>query len=882
MSWRRLFRRKQDDTELAQEIDLYLAEEMDENLARGMKADEARRRAYVKLGNPQQVHESLWRQNTLSLADILWRDLKYAARTLSRSPGFTLVAVLVMALGIGANVALFTVVRSVLLKPLPFVDPDRLVMLSEAGDQVSPDHPVAGGMYKEWKKQAQSFADLAILGDTEVNLSGLGHAGPNETDGVQLPEQVHGANISWNLLPVLGVQPALGRNFTAENDKLSAEGTVLLSWGLWKRRFGGDPAILNRTIHLNTRAYTVIGVMPAWFSYPDTSRQFWTPIYHDKPATLMEAVDDHQFQVVGRLRPGFTLEQGRAELATIVRRVHNEHLNNAFVSLGANSRPLLEDMVGEIRRPLYVLLAATGCVLLIACLNVANLLVARAAARTKELAIRTALGGSRLRLLRERLMESFVLTAAGGAGGLLLAYAAVTWLVSTRQDMARVEAIHVDAVAAGFTAGLIALCAIFAGLISSMNKKDQQLLGSLQESPRGSSAGHGRASLRRTLLALEVGLTVVLLVAAGLLLKSYARLRSTQMGCLTQNVLTLRISPFGARYREPAQLVNFYIQLLTQVRALPGVDAAGFVDVVPGQGYWEDMGFNVVEHPALPPGHGLFTINRWADPGYFAAMGIPLLQGHGFDPSKRLEHADEVVISKLFADRYLPGEYPLGKHLRTHDGHVLTIVGVVGDTRHNVAEEPQPIQYFPLYAGDPHANRGAIVIRSSRDVEALALSVQRIVQAMDRDLPVSDVLTMDQLLGKSTLDQSFNATLLLAFAVLSLVLAGVGLFGVLSYVAAQRTSEIGIRIALGAQREQVLRLMLFDGLRPALFGLALGLLASAGVVRQIGSMLYQTQPLDAQVFFWVATILLLVAGVACLVPAWRASRLNPMQALRAE
>jgi putative ABC transport system permease protein len=344
----------------------------------------------------------------------------------------------------------------------------------------------------------------------------------------------------------------------------------------------------------------------------------------------------------------------------------------------------------------------------------------------------------------------------------------------------------------------------------------------------------------------------------------------------------MRVSLFGARYNEPAELVNFYSELLTRVRALPGVDAAGMVDVVPGQGYWEDMGFNVVEHPALPPGHGLFTISRWADPGYFAAIGIPLLQGHTFDPGKHLEHANEVVISKLFADRYLPGEYPLGKHLHTHDGHVWTIVGVVGDTRHNINEEPRPIQYFPLYAGDPNANRGAIVIRSSRDVEALALPVQKIIQDMDRDLPVSDVLTMDQVLGKTTVDRSFDATLLLAFAALSLMLAAVGLFGVLSYVAAQRTSEIGIRIALGAQREQVLRLMLFDGLRPALLGLVLGLGASIAVVRLMRTMLYETQPLDPTVFVVVTATLLAVAGLACLTPAWRASRLDPVEALRSE
>jgi len=344
-------------------------------------------------------------------------------------------------------------------------------------------------------------------------------------------------------------------------------------------------------------------------------------------------------------------------------------------------------------------------------------------------------------------------------------------------------------------------------------------------------------------------------------------------------VLTMRIGLFGGRYNDRAEKVNFFSELLTRVRALPGVEGAGFVQAAPGQGYWGDGPFEIVEHPPQPVGQMQLAIYRWADPGYFAAMGIPILRGRSIDPGKRLDGADESVISKSFADQHLPGEDPIGKHLRV-DGHVLTIVGVVGDTRYAPAEDPRPMEYLPLYSGFP--NNGTLVIRSSRDVEQQALPVQRIVQSMDRDLPVSDVMTMEQLLGKSTMDASFDATLLAVFAGLSLLLAAVGLFGVLSYIVAQRTSEIGIRIALGARREQVLRKVMLDGLRPALLGLVLGLAASAGAAKEIASMLYGTEALDMSVFAGVSGALLLVAAAACLVPAWRASRLDPMRALRTE
>ena len=800
----------------------------------------------------------------------LFHDLRYALRQLRKSPGFTATVVVTLALGIGANVAMFTVIRSVLLKPLPFKEPDRLLAIYENSSDKFPYNSVAGGVFAEWKKQNHSFSDLALFDGQSFNLSSAGG---------QLPEKVNGVDCTWNLLPTLGVQPALGRNFTEDEDQPSANSTVLLSWGLWKRRYGGNPAIVNQTIQLNAKPYTVVGVMPAWFAYPDVQTQLWTPVYRDKQADEMVVLGDHEFRVIGRLKPDFTPGQGEADLSVITRRLHDQHLDNPFISKAASYRPLLESLVGDVKTPFYLLLAATGCVLLIACLNVANLMVARVVARRKELAIRRALGGGRLRLLREQLMESVLLSAAGGAAGLLLAYGAVQWLVSTRHDMGRVEAISIDGVVAGFTVGLVVLCALFAGLVASPMTKDRQLLALLQDSSRGASAGHARTRLRKSLLSVEVGVTVVLLITAGLLLKSYVRLRSSDLGCTTENVLTMRVNLSGGSYREPAQRANFYAALLDRVRALPGVEAAGISRTVPGDGYWGDSEFAVVEHPPLPRGVAQFAIDREADPGFFQAMGIPILRGHSFDADRRLDRADQTVINDAFARQYLPNEDPLGKHL-SHNGKNWEIVGVVGDTRYSLAEDPKPIQYYPLYTGQ--LNDAMLVVRSSRNVEQLALPVQRVVQELDHDLPVSDVLTMDQLLGEATQDESFIATLLTGFAALSLLLAGVGLFGVLSYIVSQRTSEIGIRLALGAPRVQVLRLVLLDGLRPAFLGLVLGLAASVGAAQLLRSGLYGTQPLDPMTFVLGASVLLAFSISACAVPAWLASRLDPTLALRSE
>ena len=464
---------------------------------------------------------------------------------------------------------------------------------------------------------------------------------------------------------------------------------------------------------------------------------------------------------------------------------------------------------------------------------------------------------------------------------MLLAWGALEWLVRTRHDMNRVEAIHIDAVVVAATVGVILLCALFSVMVSAAGGNGKQILASLQESSRAHSAGRGRAGLRKVLLVLEVGLTVVLLVGAGLLLKSYQRLRNTDLGVPVDNALTMNFGLPEVRYKDPAQVANFLERLIERVRALPGVQGAGYVSGAPGQGWNGDQLVSVVEHPPLPKGEGLDLQTRRADPGYFSAIQIPLVRGRIFTLDERLERGHVTVISQSAAQLCFPGEDPIGKHLEvSSEDQVYEVVGVVGDTRWSISQPVHPTFYEPFYGS---GQRGAtIVIRSAQNVETLAVPVEKIIGQMDPDLPVANVMTLRETIGKSTIDSQFDSILVLAFAVIALLLAAAGLYGVLAYLVTQRTSEIGIRIALGAQRGRVLRVMLLDGLRPALLGLALGLAASAASVRLIRSMLYETQPLDPAVFVAVSGTLLLVAGLACLLPSWRASRLDPMQALRTE
>ncbi|KAA6456986.1 ABC transporter permease [Acidobacteria bacterium AB60] len=872
----RLLQRGRAAAELERELQSHLHDEIDANRAAGMSAEQARIAALRSVGNLALIRDQTHATWSWGSAEAWVRDLRLGMRTLLRAPGFTIIAVLIMGLGIGANVALFTVVRSVLLKPLPFPDSDRLVTLyeNETGHRGNPYMPVDAGSFFEWQKAATGVEQMAMVSPFQnYNVS---------AEGGKLPERIDAGWVSWNFFSTLGVQPALGRGFSASDDRPEASATVILDHRFWKRRYSADPAIVGKTIWLDVQPYTVIGVMPENFQYNGgfggKTVMAWTPIAHDAPRGLLGAFNDHETIVIARLRKGVSLQALVSQLDPIQKQIKKEHPGPSIHDL-VSGHSMLDDEVDHYKTPLYALLAATGCVLLIACMNVSGLLVARASARRKEMAIRAAMGGGRLRLLRERIVESVLISLGGGTVGAMLAAAALLWLRTMRQDINRLENIRFDGVVVLFTLGAVAVCALFSGLLTALSVDDRNLLSVLQEASRSASGGRNRAALRKTLLVVEVCLTVVLLAGAGLLVKSYQRMRTADLGIPVDNTLTMKISLPEASYKKQAQVVAFFELLIARVRSMPGVQAAGLISKVPGQGWGGDRTGSVTEHPPQD-GRGYTDMHmRGADPGYFSAAQIPLFEGRVFRPDERLDRGNVAVISRLAAQRAFPGEDPLGKHIQFSDKERYEVVGVVGDTRWNLSQPPYPTMYIPIYGNDYSV--ATIFVRSPQ-AESLALPIQQMIAGLDRDLPVADVITLRDTIGKSTIDSQFDSVLVLGFAVIALVLSAAGLYGVLSYLVTQRTGEIGIRMALGAPRTYVLRSMLIDGLRPALFGLILGLGTSLAAGRLIASMLYETKPYDSGILAAVSALLLLVAAGSCLIPAWRASRLSPMSALRIE
>jgi putative ABC transport system permease protein len=874
------FRRGKADARLNDELAFHIDRQIAENVAAGMSQEEAHYAALRSFGNPVLMREQTRSTWSWSWLESLLRDLKYGARTLRRTPSFSLMAVIVMALCIGAATSLFTIVRSVLLRPLPFRDPDHLVMVYEhfraawANENEFDYNVVSPADFYDWRAQTHGFEDMAVWRYAQFNLTG---------ERGELPEQIEARGGSWNLFPLLGVNAVIGRTFTESEDRTDGN-SAMLTWSLFERRFAGDPSIVGRQIHLDAKPYTVVGVLPKWFTYPDAKGQVWVPYATGMPPEVLKHHDYHFSRVVARLKPGVSLANAISQVEAVQYHLHMGHLTEP-VAEDVAPRSMTDDLAKDVKKPLIILMCAVACMLFIGCLNVANLLVARGAARQKEVAIRSALGAQRFTLIREQLIESLLICFAGGTAGVLLSLAATKWLASAWKDLPSAQGIHVDGAVLGFACAVICAAALLAGLLPAISSTSKTVFATLQASSRTVGGSLSRTALRKTLLTIEIAVTVILLIAAGLLLKSFVRLRTVDLGCATDNVLTMGYSLPKEKYDKPEKVDAFNETLLARLRALPGVRAVALGSTLPGDGYGGDDVFTIPEHPPITPGAELpDALTRTADPGYFKALQIPLLQGRFFTSQDRVDKANKVIISRQLAQQYFSGEDPIGKHLHVpaHKNIDYEVVGEVADTIWQVGQPIKPTMYFPILDGGPDMNGQALGVRTASDPLAMSIPIQQQIAALDPELPVSDVLTMQEVISQSLGNQSFSATLVLAFAILSLVLASVGLYGVLSYLMTQRMTEIGIRIALGAQREQVLRLMLIDGLRPALFGLVFGLAASAAAVRLIQSMLYDTRPLDPAVFAAVACTLLLVAAAACAFPAWRASRLDPMQALRTE
>jgi predicted permease len=874
-----LFRRQSETARLDDELQFHLEQQIAENLAKGLTPEQARSAALRSFGNPTLLRDQARSTWSWSWLEKFARDVRYGTRTLLRSPGFSLIAILVMALGIGATTSLFTIVRSVVLKPLPFRDPDNLVMVYEhfraqtGGDGFNVVSPAD---YRDWRQKTNGFQDMAAWRHYGGNLTG---------EHAELPEVVEAAAGTSNLFSVLGTQLALGRTFTLDEDQPGGPHVVLLTWSLFQRRFAGDQSILGKTIRLDSNPYTVVGVLPRWFTYPDSQAQLWVPYGQTFTPHEYDEHDAHQSRVIARLKPGVSAATATSAVSALQYQIHLANASSP-VAEDAVFRPIIDDLVQDVKTPLIVLLCAVGCMLLIACLNVSNLLVARSATRRKEVAVRLALGGSRPALIREQMTESLLICIAGGAIGLALSVFTTRWLAGHWEALPRAEAISIDNSVLAFTIGLIFLTALLAGLLPAISSTGKGVVTSLQESSRSIGGSASRTSLRKILLIAEIALTVILLVAAGLLFKSFLHLRTSDLGCAT-DVLTIKYGLPEKQYDTREKVIAFHESLLERVRRLPGVQAAALVSTPPGGGYEGDYVFTIPEHSSAAFNVQNDAINRTIDPGYFTAMQIPLISGRFFTDQERLTRDNYVIISKKFADQFFPGDNPIGRHVNLHywsdKPENFEIIGVVGDTLYDVAEPVKAMIYFPILSGIPNRTGSAtIVVRTAADPLLLSIPVQQQVAALDPALPVYDVLTMQQILGKSTASQSFSATLVLAFAILSLLLAAIGLYGVLSYLVTQRLTEIGIRIALGAQKSEVLRLILFDGLRPVFTGLLIGLVGGAVAGALIRSILYGTSPVDPIVFASMIGTLLLTAIVACAIPAIRASKIEPMQALRTE
>ena len=801
----------------------------------------------------------------------LLQDLRHGIRLLLRSPGFTSIAVAALAIGIGANTAIFSVVNTLLIERLPYQDPERLAVIWEHNiPRDRKNNVVSPGNFIHWREMQQSFEDLAAVGNTfTVTLTGRG-------DPEELPMQL----VSASFFPLLGVQPALGRAFSADEDRPGSR-VVVISDRLWKRRFNADRGILQNAITIDGTPRTVVGVMPPGFSHLDKTVELWLPIGLPAGARTPRG---RWMTVVGRLRPGVSFERAQQDMV----RVHAD-LTRQFPAFNtgwtARVVPLKEQLTGEVRPALLILLGAVGCVLLIACANVANLLLARATARQRELAVRAALGAGRGRLVRQLLSESVVLATAGGAAGLLLGWWALNVLraaAAERLPIHRLESVGIDGAVLAFTAGATLLSALFFGLLPAFSGSRGALTDALKDGGRGGSGGRGNRT-RGAFVVVEVALALILLVGAGLLIRSFVRLLDVDPGFDPTRTVTMRVSLPSARYAVPAQRVQFFRRLFERVDALPGVQAAGATSFLPLATLGAATSVEIVGRPKPPLGQEPVADVRVATNDYFKAMGVPLLKGRLFNEEDAADHTNRVIVNETMAIKYWPGEDPIGKkvNISWNDRRDDEIIGVVGDVRHaGLDTAPRGMTYWP-YARFPYGSM-TLAVRATTDPRAIVNGVVSVVRELDRDLAVADIRTMEEVVSNSVAQRRLTMLLLAAFAGAALVLAAVGIYGVIAYSVTQRTQEIGIRMALGARQADVLKMVVGQAMLLAAIGIAVGAAGALFLTRLMTGLLFDVRPADPVTFAAVATLLAAVAAAAAYVPGRRATRVDPVVALRAE
>jgi putative ABC transport system permease protein len=802
--------------------------------------------------------------------DSLLQDLRYSLRLLLKNPGFAAVAVLALALGIGANTAIFSVVNAVLLRPLPYTEPDRLMLvISSNPTRGFARFAVSPPDFLDWSAQSRSFEAMAAMDTSPFNL----------TQGKE-PERLRGARVSASFHGIMRAKPALGRDFLPEDDRDGAELVVLISHDLWTRLFASDPGIVGRTVALNGRQRTIIGIMPKGYTFPSRS-ELWVPLAFEKDD--LNSRGGHYLTVIGRLKPETSMATARAELGTITSQLQKQY-PDTNTGWGAIVEPLSEAIVGNVRPALLVLLGSVAFVLLIACANVANLLLARASERQREVAIRLAMGAGRPRLMRQLLTESAVLGLLGGVCGLLIALWGTDLLVAAGQDnLPRFREVSVDGRVLAFTFGLSLLTGLVFGVVPALQASRPNLNETLKEGGRGTTSGRSRSRLRNVLVIGEIALALILLTGAGLMLKSFLRLSSVDPGFRTDHLLTMDVALPDAKYPDDVRQAAFIRQALERLRALPGVESAAAITTMPLGGQMESHSFVIEGRAEQGPSERASANYDAVSAGYFRAMGIPILKGRDVLESDAAGAPRVAIVSETFVKRFFPGEDPIGRRIDINNGPDAwrEIVGVVADVKHQALDEKvRPHVYEPL-AQDP-ATWMTYALRTAGEPLGLATAARQAILAIDSEQPVAEVKTAETLVSESITQPRFAMLLLSVFASVALVLAGLGTYGVLAYTVSQRTHEFGVRMALGARRREVLGLVVRQGLLLAGIGVGIGLLAAVGASRLLSGLLFGVSPTDPLTYAGVALLLCATALLACLVPARRATLVDPMTALRCE